>query len=448
MFFWLQIPEALISLPKSGEEPAIAECPLLSAHRQDLLSLQGFLENPPQTVRLEKGRGTELLIPTENIAIFIQNETPDDYSTSYLDSLFVHSVKNNQAFCPRQDNLLSDIAVQAPFDINIPLPAMLPSIQDIMNNAFEENEEMDMAHPQDPSSDTKEADSTEPSLQELHDSTQQCSLNELITASATKVKGDVRHSTSYNILFKESCEPFLESPEMQMIKDVDFIRQEECGKQQAGLWVGEVPDTSASCMLQPLESTNVGHNKDNSVTQHVSSTRRTSDQVFNPIQVIECKKQGQGPKPELKEVLEVHSVNVDTPSSLESIASKDESLTLTSLSSATATSQSLTTTVQAVAPEGGDAEPFMMLEEPLSTNEKSELYFDDPDSFQKQEDLKSQPSLPCKTLQASNSEVDVILGKTLIPSFAFLSATVCLVVGFHEPSIFLIITLFLVSLCF
>lgn len=437
MFSWLQIPEALISPSKSGEGPPIAERPI-----------QDLLENPPQTDHLEKGQGTELPIPTKNIAVSIQNEIPDDYPASNFDSLFVHSVKTNQPLCPNQDNPQSDTAVQAPSDKDIPLPAIFPSIQYIMKDDSEEskdlreNDEMDMAQPQDPSTYTKQADSTESSLQELHESTQQCSLNELITASAIKGEGDVSHSTNDNILFKESREPLRESPEMQLIKHGNIVRQETCRKQQAGLWVGEVPDTIASCMLQPLEPTDLGHARNSSVIQIVSSTRRTPDS-----EVIECQKQGQGPKPELKEVLEVLPVNVDTPSSLESTAHKDESPTLISLSSATATSQSLTTTVQAVAPEGGDAEPSMTLEEPLS-DKNSELYFDDPTSFQKQEELKSQPPLPCKTLKASNSEADVILGKTLIPSFAFLSATVCLVVGFHEPSIFLIMTLFLVSLCF
>lgn len=444
MSFWLQIHEALISPSKSREDTTIAECPQ-SAHMQDEHPLQVLPENPPQTDHLEKGQSTELPIPSENITVPIQNETPDNYPTSNSDRHFVHSAMSNQPFCPNQG-----IAVQAPFDLDITLPAMFPSIQDIKKDDSEElkghrendeiqSAERSMVQLQDQTTDTKEADNIESSLQE---STQHCPLNELITASASKAEGDFSHSTEPNILVKESHEPLLENLEMQMIKPDKIVRREPSGKEQAGLKVGEVPGMIATCMFQPLEPTDLGHTREDSVIRKVPSPPRTPE-----IEVTECQQQSQGTKPKLKEVLEVLFVNVDTPSGPESAAPKDESPALTSLFSATATSQSLTSTVQAVAPEGGDGKPSMTLEEPLS-NEEFELYYDDPASFQKQEGLRSQPALPYKTLKASNAEVDVVLSKTLIPSFAFLSVTICLVVGFHEPSIFLIMTLFLVSLCF
>lgn len=450
MSSWLQIPEALIS-PKTGEDPTIAECPFLSANRQDEHPLQDLLENPPQTDRLEKDQGTELLIPTENI-ISIHNEAPDNDPTSNSETYFVHSAKSNQLFCPNQDNPQTDTAVQARFDLDITLPAMFPSTQymgEDDSEEFKDHREKDeiwsgerrVAQLQNHTSNTMEVDSTESSLQELQELTQQCSLNELITASASKGKGDFSHSTGHDILFEESHEPLRENPEIQMIKHDTMVKRETSGKEQAGLRVGEVPDMIASYMWQPYEPTDLGQIREDNVIQNVPSPPKTSDP-----EVTEYQQQGQGPEPEL-EVPEALSVNVNTPSVSESAAPKEESPLLISLYSATATSQSLTTTVQAVAPEGGDGEPSMTQEEPLS-NEKFELYYDDPASFQKQEGLENQPALPCKNLEVSNAEVDVILGKTLIPSFAFLIATVCLIVGFHEPSIFLIMVLFLVSLCF
>ncbi|MCJ8734924.1 hypothetical protein PDJAM_G00240850 [Pangasius djambal] len=328
---------------------------------------------------------------------------------------------------------------------------MFPSTQDMgeddseeLNNHGENDEiqsgERRVAQLQDQTSDTMEADNTKSSLQEMQESTQQCSLNELITASASKDEGDSHHSTGHDTLFEESHEPLLENLEMQMIKHDTMVRRET--KEQAGLWVGEVPHMIGSCIWQPFEPTNLGQTREDSVIQNVPNPPRAPDP-----EVTEYQQQGQGPEPELKEVPEVLSVNVDTPSGSERAAPKEESPILTSLSSATATSQSLTTTVQAVEPEGGDGEPSMTQEEPLSSEELEFEYYDDPASFQKQEGLESQPALPCKTLETSDTDVDVILGKTLIPSFAFLCATVCLIVGFHEPSIFLIMAL-LVSLCF
>lgn len=450
MSSWLQIPEALISPSKTGEDPTIAKCPFLSGNRQDERPLQDLPENPPQTDRLEKDQGTELLIPTENI-VYIKNKAPDNDLTSNSDTHFVHSAKSSQLFCPNQDNTQTDTAVQAPFDLNITLPAMFPSTQYTGEDDSEEfknhreNDEMRsgerrVAQLQDQTSVTMEVDNTESSLHELQEFTQQCSLNELITASASKNKGDFSHSTGHDILFEESHEPLLEKPEMHMIKHDTVVKRETSGKEQAGLRVGEVPDMIASYMRQPFEPTNLGQIGEDDVIQNVPSPPKTPDPEITEYQ------QGQGPEPEL-EVPEVLSVNVNTTSGSESAALKEESPLLTSLYSATATSQSLTTTVQAVAPEGGDGEPSMTQEEPLSY-EKFELYYNNPASFQKQEGLESQPALPWKNLEASNAEVDVILSKTLIPSFAFLSAAVCLIVGFHEPNIFLIMVLFLVSLCF
>lgn len=447
MPFWLQVPEALISTSKMIEDPTIAGCPLLSAHRQEKHLQQDLPENPPQTDHLGKGQGTELLISTD-ITVSIQNEAPENYPKSDSDRHFVHSVKSNQPFCQNQDNPQSDTA--APFDLDITLPAMSPSIQDMGKDDSKNNRKNDeiqsgersVAQLQDQTRDPMEADNTESSLQELQESPQQYSLNELITASASEDDRDFSHSTGHNIIFEESHGPLLENPEIQMMNHDDMVRRLSSGNEQTGLRLGEVPDMTASCMLQPFEPSDLGHTREDSVIQNVPSPPRTPDP-----EVTEHQQKGQGPMPEVKNVPEVLFVNIDTPSGSECAPADEESPVLTSLFNATATSQSLTTTVQTVAPEDGYGERSMTMEEPLS-NKEYDLYYNDPASFQKQAGLKSQPALPCKTLEASNAEVDVILGKTLIPSFAFLSATVCLVVGLHEPTIFLIMTVFLVSLCF
>lgn len=437
--FLLQVPEALISPSKSIEDSTISECPLLSAHRQDEHPLLDLPENPQEADHLKISQGTELLIPTENITVSFQNEVPDNYPRlSISDRHFVHSTKSNQVQ-PNQGNLQPETAVQAPYDFDITLLTRFPSMQDIGKDGsyHSENDEIQsgerrVAELQHQTSDTMETDNTESSLKELKESTQQCSLNELITDSASKSEGDFSHSTGHNILFEESHEPLLENPEMPMIKHDRVDGAETSGNAQACLMVGEVPDITVLCMLQPL-----GQTREDSVIQNPTSPARTSDP-----EVTKYQQQGQEPKPELEEVPEVLLVNVETPSGSENTAPKEECPSLTSLSCVAATSQSITTIVQVVAPEGGDVEPSITLKEPLS-NEEFVLYNA---SFQKQEELKSQPALPCKTIKDSNA--DVILGKALIPSFAFLSATVCLIVGFHEPSIFLIMTLFLVSLCF
>ncbi|KAK2841136.1 hypothetical protein Q7C36_012715 [Tachysurus vachellii] len=423
----IEVPEALIALSKSREDHTLAVSLPLSADRKDEHPLQDLTENPLHSDHLEKGQGTELLISTENV-ISMQNEALDNASTLNCD---VHSDKLNQPFCPNQENPQSGTAVQATFDLDITLPGIFPSIQDMgeelkdhkQNNVIQSGEWRE-AQLQDQTSEVVEVGNTESLKQESRESTQQCSLNDLITASVSKGKGDFIHSTGHDILLEESHEPLLENPEMQMMKHDTIIRRETSGKEQADLSVREVPDMNASCLWQPFEPTNLGQKREEHVIQNSPNSQRTPD----------------------PEVHEVFSVNVDTPYGPENTATKEESQVLTSLSSATATSQSLTTTEDSVSSEGGDGETSMTQEESLS-NEKFELYSDDPASFQKQEGLESQPALPCKTLEASSAEVDVTL-RTLIPSFAFLSATVCLIVGFYEPSIFLIMALFLVSLCF
>ncbi|KAF4072328.1 hypothetical protein AMELA_G00261920 [Ameiurus melas] len=411
----IEIPEAMISSSKTKEDPTIAEFPLLSADRQDEHPLQNLPKSPSQTAHLEKGQSRKLLIPTVNITVSIQNETPDNYPTPNSDKHFVHSAEPNQPFCPNQDNL------------DITLPAMFPSIQD-MGEDHRENDEIQpgerrMTQLQGHTSDLEtEIDNTDSSLQELLESTQQCSLIELITANASKSEGDFSHSTGHDILFEESHEPLLENREMQM------IRRETCGKEQAGLMVGEVPDMIASSMRKPFEPTDLGQTRQDIVTPNVPCPPRTPDS-----ELAEYQQQDQGPEPVVKEVPEVLSVNIDTPSGSECASHKVESPMLTSISSAT------------VAPEAG--KPSLTQEEPLF-NEEFELHYNDPASIKKQEVLESHPALSCKTLETSNDEVDVILHKTLIPSFAFLSASVCFIIGFHEPSIFLIMALFLVSLCF
>lgn len=445
----------MISPSKSREDLTISECLLLGDHTQDEHPLQDLPENPQQTDVLTETQDTELLIPTESLTVSIHK-----YPTSNSDRDFVHSVKSNKPFCLNRDNLQSDTAVQAPFDLDITLPAMFPSMQDMGKDdseEFKDHKEKDeiqsgerrVAQIQHLTSDTMEVDNIESSLQELQESTPQCCLNEFITASANKSEEDFTHSTGHNILFKqvqsklasghlnpfkESHETLLENPEILMIKHECMVRGETSGNEQAGLVVKDVSGVIASCMLQSFKPTGVGQTSEDSVIQNVPIPARTPDS-----EVTEYQQQGHGPKQVL--------VNVDTRFGSESVALKQESPVLTCLTSATVASERLTTTVQAVAhgDEDGDGEPFMTPKEHLS-NEKFELYYVDPASFQKQKEFKSQPSLPSKSLEDSNT--DVILGKTLIPSFTFLSATVCLIVGFHEPSIFLIMTLFLVSLCF
>ncbi|XP_053481201.1 protein phosphatase 1 regulatory subunit 3A isoform X2 [Ictalurus furcatus] len=372
----IEIPEASISSSKTKDDPTIAECPLLSADRQDEYPLQDLPTSPSQTGHLEKGQGREILIPTENITFSIQNEAPDNDRAPNSDRHFVHSAESNQPFCPNQDNPESDTAVQEPFDLDITLPAMFPSIQD-MGEDHRENDEIQpgerrMTQLQGQTSDMEmEIDNTDSSLQELLESTQQCSLMELITANASKGDGDFGHSTGDDILFEESHEPLLENPEKQM------IRRETREKEQAGLMVGEEPDMIASSMRKPFEPTDLGQTREDIVTQNVPSPPRSPDP-----ELAKYQQPGQGPVPEVKEVPEVLSVNVDIPSGSECASPKEESPMLTSISSATVTSQSLSTIVQAVAPEAG--KPSMTQEDPLF-NEEFELHYNDPASIKKQE---------------------------------------------------------------
>ncbi|KAI5610132.1 protein phosphatase 1 regulatory subunit 3A-like isoform X3 [Silurus asotus] len=379
----IEISEAPLSPTKASGESTVAECHHLSADKEDEHPLQDFPENPLQTDHPDKG--TELQICTEDSTVSIQNKHPDN------DSL-MESLNSNQPLFPNQDNFQTDTVSPAPFDLELTLPAIFPSSHNVKEDIAEdlkdygENQEIQFGERSgeelpDQTSDEVEAENTESSLQELHESARHCSFNELIVASATSGEGDFSHTAG---LYISDVDPLSESPEM--MKPDAMVRKEV-------------------------------------VTEY----------------------QQQVKKKELNEVPAVLSVNVDTSSGSESAALIEESPTRTSLLSLTASSHSFPTIVKKAPPKVEDGESAMTQKEPFS-NEEFELYYDDPASFLKQEELEMQPALPCKTLEAPKSEVDVI--GTLVPSFAFLSAAVCFIVGFHEPSMFLIMALFLVSLCF
>lgn len=66
-------------------------------------------------------------------------------------------------------------------------------------------------------------------------------------------------------------------------------------------------------------------------------------------------------------------------------------------------------------------------------------------------DSETKPPLPRKSSimsTVSKNETEVALERCVTASFTFCSAAVCLAVGFQEPSIFLVVGLFLLSLCF
>ncbi|TSN76590.1 Protein phosphatase 1 regulatory subunit 3A [Bagarius yarrelli] len=420
----IEIPEAQSALSKTKTNPTLAECPLLCAERKDK-NPQDLPETTLQTDHPEKDQGTELLMPSQNVTAYLQKNDAQESKPANSNSHFMQTETfSPKHFCSNQEP---------------PQSSMFPSIQVISDDGLEDPKQTDVKESEerretqlrDQTSDVMEVDKNE-SSQEPRESTPQCSSNKLITANESKSKG---HSTEHDTLFEESHEPFLENPEMQLMKHDTMIRRESSGKENTDLKVGEVADIIASCMWQPFIPTDLGQTREESGNQNVPRPPRVPDP-----EVIEYQEQHQVPECKLKEN---YSVNRDTQYGSENTASEEKSQILTSVSSATATSQRLTTTEQTVPPKGGDGEPSMTQKEPLP-NDKM---YNDPATFQKSEELEHQHALPCETLEASNPEVNVILN-TLIPSFACLCATVCLIVGFYEPSTFFIMALFLVSLCF
>ncbi|XP_055024817.2 uncharacterized protein ppp1r3f isoform X1 [Misgurnus anguillicaudatus] len=105
-----------------------------------------------------------------------------------------------------------------------------------------------------------------------------------------------------------------------------------------------------------------------------------------------------------------------------------------------------------IAPElAGDLQPSTVcsaIEEDLTCHKSCQGDEISGVAYQTYKDSEIKLPLPTESSKISKNETEEILQKSMIASMTFFSAAVCLAVGIQEPSIFLVVGLFLLSLCF
>ncbi|XP_026871820.2 uncharacterized protein si:ch211-167b20.8 [Electrophorus electricus] len=418
----IQITKALSSSPpKTNGDSTPAEGILPSVYAPCEQPLQDSAEtspqiNPPEIVV----QVTQSLLLKENLIPSIQEvtepkpEVPDNDQSS-------HSAKPKEIIVDSQ----SEISAKVHLDLDITLPAVFSSIQkEVEENKLEELKEVRGNEEKQSEIHRREVQKQDETLHKMEvgkpeTSTQQCSFND---GSAEIASKDEEFSCStHDTLFGDAQYPRVEECETETVNDAAAVRVKASKKEKMGEKVenvqasGEEVDVVAACTGHGFGVANLGLTGGDRVTHHLSMHPTTSE----PEEHLQTRC-GSGSEMELAAVL---PADVDAAFVSENRALKEEIPT----------------------PEGkGRASEK---EKPVSTIGDILLHAS-ATSFQTAESQESQLSLSTNTPEVfTSSQPDVLLRQTLIPSIAFFSAAVCLVVGFQEPSIFLFMALLLCSLC-
>ncbi|XP_072537822.1 uncharacterized protein [Salminus brasiliensis] len=448
----IEVSEALsISPPNTSRDTTPAECTLPSI--EDSSDKQPLQESPAIPLQTDHpgttGQATESLSLTVSIQQpeEAQLEVPDNDQLPHSERPQVRvtvvseddiegSAEPNKSFSPNQDDSQLDISAQVPFDLDITPSAIYPCIPRVEEHKSEELKEEGEAE-EEIKSETVESetprqsqtiyqvDETESSLQVQHETVWTCSFSNMGIGSASQDEGD----HSYRI-FQDAKPPGSES---LLVKEPEMQTAEYDGKSEtsrdkgAGLRVEKTQTGEKD--VPDITATHLGPTEDDIVTQSLQSLPTTSDPK---VSVHHQERPEQGP--DLKEL-----EDADTSPASES------GPVLTSVCKSD-TSPDFTAGVEVVSPEDKDRD-LCSVEEPV-THKEFESFHEDLSPLQTQDGLESQLPLPSESLEDPSAEPEVALGQTLILSFAFLSAAICLVVGLQDASVFLVMGLFLVSLCF
>ncbi|KAL6458951.1 hypothetical protein MHYP_G00324230 [Metynnis hypsauchen] len=400
----------------------------------------------------------------------MQLKVPEKYLSSYSDIPHIIgtvvdegdievSTKSDKFFCPSQDDSQSEISVQVPLDSDITSSAIYPSFQHVGEEGSEdlkvegEPEEeiksdiLEIETPmQDQAVDQMEVDATERPLQVLRETRWQSSLKEMNVGSESHEVRDLNHCIRQDAKVPDLESLSVKEPEMYPAIYDAKVRSEISRENEAGLMVehvhaGGVEVSGITPTQHPYVVTHQGPTGKDVVTQ---SLPLTSDPE---VSVHHRQRQGQGSM--LKDLPAVLCVDADTESASERTPLKESGPVLTSISKPDTSPELIN--VKAVSPEDKDRDPCSTEDELITHKEFEEefkLFHNNPAPLQIQESLESQLPLPSKTLAVSSAQPEVVLGQTLIPAIAIFCTAVCLVVGLQEPSMFLVLGLFLVSFCF
>ncbi|KAI4898488.1 hypothetical protein NFI96_020946 [Prochilodus magdalenae] len=440
------VEDMLVSPPNTRVDPTSAEGSLPCVEdSSDEHPLQDPAAIPPQTDHPETvGQSTVSLLPPENLTVSItklketQLEVPENSPSDEADTEV--SSKPDKVFSPSQDDPQSEISVQVPFDSDTTSSAMYPSIQHAREEESEELKEegepeeetkLETETPmQDQAVDRMEVDETEGSLQVLQESVWQGSVLQISDGSP-----------SQEAKMPGSVSPSVEEPEMYTAKYDATVRSETSRENEAGLTVEgvqaggeEVPGIMPTSAWNPLGATHLGPTGDDMVTQSLPLAPDPEVSIHQ--------QQRHGQRSELNLLPAVLCMDTDSPSASDRTSFKDGDPIPTSIFKTG-------TNVKAASPEAKDRESCSREDEPVTRKEleeECEPFHDEPVPPQTQKNLESQLPLPGKILEVPSAEPEAVLGQTLFPSIAVLCVAVVLVVGFQEPSVFLVLGLFLVSL--
>ncbi|XP_038864026.1 uncharacterized protein LOC120059221 [Salvelinus namaycush] len=288
-------------------------------------------------------------------------------------------------------------------------------------------------------------------LEHPSDSTH-CKLSRAEEGSKSQIKVSSEASPS---LPEESDDKQLTSMDDGMAREDGVLMLEAVGPKlesfQAGGEVGVVVDVVATCPWHPpmVTVTHLGPTGEDRMTlslaSHTAEPPNDASQTSPPVSHQRFKR---GVAAGLSELAAVLSEDSGSSKQQDDITAREH--TSPGLESQTPLGVQRKTVSFAVTENISESSMTMTQGGTSSSNEEDATTADEEEeTFQ----VSSETGLPSRSSEAHitkplSPQAEPTLDRTLIPSIVFLSVAIGLVVGLHEPSTFLFMGLFLVSLCF
>nr|XP_046200150.1 uncharacterized protein si:ch211-167b20.8 [Oncorhynchus gorbuscha] len=288
-------------------------------------------------------------------------------------------------------------------------------------------------------------------LEHPSDSTH-CKLSRAEEGSKSQIKVFSEASPS---LSEESDDKQLTSMDDGMAREDGVLMLEAVGPKlesfQAGGEVGVVVDVVAICPWHPpmVPVTHLGPTGEDRMTQSLASdTAELPNDISQTSHPVSHQRFKRGVAAGLSELAAVLSEDSGNSKQQDDITAREH--TTPGLESQTPLGVQCKTLYFAVTENISESSMTMTQDGTSSSNEEDATSADEEEeTFQ----VSSETGLPSRSSEAQitkplSPQAEPTLDRTLIPSIIFLSVAIGLVVGLHEPSTFLFMGLFLVSLCF
>lgn len=279
-----------------------------------------------------------------------------------------------------------------------------------------------------------------------------CKLSRAEEGSKSQIKVSSEASPS---LPEESDDKQLTSMDDGMAREDGVLMLEAVGPKlesfQAGGEVGVVVDVVAICPWHPpmVTVTHLGPTGEDRMTQSLAShTAELPNDISQTSHPVSHQRFKRGVAAGLSELAAVLSEDSGNSKQQDDITAREH--TTPGLESQTPLGVQRKTVSFAVTENISESSMTMTQDGTSSSNEEDATSADEEEeTFQ----VSSETGLPSRSSEAQitkplSPQAEPTLDRTLIPSIIFLSVAIGLVVGLHEPSTFLFMGLFLVSLCF